>query len=37
MKNYGVENPFQSEIVKDKIKATNMDKYGVEHPSQFRL
>lgn len=29
---YGVENPFQSDVVKDKIKKSFIDKYGVEHP-----
>lgn len=30
---YGVENVFQSQEIKDKIKATNVNRYGVEHPS----
>lgn len=30
---YGVENVFQSQEIKEKIKATNLDRYGVEHPS----
>jgi hypothetical protein len=34
MDNFGVENPFQSDIVKQKIKQTNLEKYGVENPSQ---
>jgi hypothetical protein len=34
LKKYGVENPFQSEEIKQKIKATNLEKYGVENPSQ---
>jgi hypothetical protein len=29
---YGVDNPFQSEEVKNKIKETLVEKYGVEHP-----
>lgn len=29
---WGVDNPFQSEEVKEKIKETLVDKYGVEHP-----
>ena len=32
-KKYGVENPFQSEEIKEKIKKTNLEKYGVENPS----
>ena len=35
MEKYGVENSFQSQEIKDKIKATNLEKYGVEHPSQL--
>lgn len=31
---YGVENPFQADVVKDKIKKSNLEKYGVEHNSQ---
>uniref|UniRef100_A0A6C0CE77 DUF7487 domain-containing protein n=1 Tax=viral metagenome TaxID=1070528 RepID=A0A6C0CE77_9ZZZZ len=31
---YGVENPLQSQEVKDKKKQTCLDKYGVEHPLQ---
>jgi hypothetical protein len=30
MERYGVENPFQSEDIKDKIKKTNMERYGDE-------
>ena len=33
---YGVENPFQSEFVKIKIKKTFNDKYGVEHPMNLQ-
>jgi hypothetical protein len=29
---YGVDNPFQSEEIKDKIKESLLEKYGVEHP-----
>lgn len=29
---YGVDNPFQSEKIKDKIKESLLEKYGVEHP-----
>jgi hypothetical protein len=32
---YGVENPFQSDIVKEKIKNTCLEKYGVERASQL--
>lgn len=28
---YGVENPFQSKEIKEKIKAVCLEKYGVEH------
>lgn len=31
---YGVENPFQADLVKDKITKTNLEKYGVEKASQ---
>jgi len=31
---YGVENPFQSELVKNKSKQTNLDRYGVEYISK---
>ena len=31
---YGVENPFQSENIKAKIRKTNLSKYGVANPSQ---
>ncbi len=34
LQKYGVENPFQSEIIKKRIKKTNLQKYGVENPSQ---
>jgi len=34
MKKYGVENAFQSEIVKDKIKETCQERYGVEFAIQ---
>ena len=34
---YGVENVFQSNIIKDKIKETCTDKYGVENPSQSNI
>ena len=34
LKKYGVENPFQSDIVKDKIKNTNIKKYGFEKAFQ---
>lgn len=34
LEKYGVENPFQSEEIKNKIKQKNLEKYGVENPSQ---
>jgi hypothetical protein len=34
LQKYGVENPFQSEIIKNKIRETNIEKYGVETPFQ---
>ena len=34
LERYGVENPFQSEEIKNKIKQKNLEKYGVENPSQ---
>ena len=34
LEKYGVENPFQSEIFKYKIKKTLLDKYGVTSPIQ---
>ena len=30
---YGVNNPFQSDSIKEKIKNTNLEKYGVENPT----
>lgn len=34
LKKYGVKNPYQSEIVKEKIKKTNFEQYGVLYPMQ---
>ena len=34
IKRYGVDSPFQSKIVKEHIKASILDKYGVEHIRQ---
>jgi hypothetical protein len=34
LEKWGVENPFQLDIVKEKIKKTNLEKWGVENPSQ---
>ena len=34
LEKYGVENPFQSDVIKDKIKQTNLERYGVEHALQ---
>lgn len=36
IKKYGAENPFQSDICKEKIKETNLKNLGVENPSQSR-
>ena len=36
LKKYGVENPFQNEIIKEKIKKTNLDKYGVDNYSKTK-
>ena len=33
---YGVDNVFQAESVKQKIKKTNLERYGVEHPSHSK-
>jgi len=35
LRHYGVTNPFQSDVVKDMIKQTNLTSYGVENPSQI--
>ena len=32
MKNYGTPNPAQSKVVQDKMKQTNLERYGVENP-----
>jgi len=34
MEKYGVQYAFQSEICKEKIKSTNIERYGFENPSQ---
>jgi len=34
LKNYGVDNPFKSQEVKDKHKKTILEKYGVENVFQ---
>jgi hypothetical protein len=34
---YGVENPFQSEYIKEKIKQTNLEKYGVKYHTQSSI
>lgn len=31
---YGVDNPFQSEEIKNKIKIASINRYGVENPAQ---
>ena len=33
LKRYGADNPLQSEEIKEKIKKTNLEKYGVEYLS----
>ena len=37
MKHYGVENPLKSDIIKEKVKQTNLNHYGVEHASQSNI
>ena len=34
IKKYGVANPFQLESVKEKIKKTNIERYGVDNPAK---
>ena len=34
LKKYGVENVFQSEVIKSKIKETNLEKYGFDNPNK---
>ena len=34
LQKYGVENPMQSDLIKNKAKITNLKKYGVENPMQ---
>lgn len=34
LEKYGSKNPFESEIIKEKIKSVNMEIYGVEYPQQ---
>lgn len=34
LEKYGVKNPFQSEIVKTKIKETSLKHYGVDNPAK---
>ena len=36
MKNYGVDNPFNSKIIRDKIEETFINKYGVKRPTQLK-
>jgi len=36
MKRFGVENPFQSEEIKKKIRETNIKKYGTESPIKLQ-
>ena len=37
LERYGVENAFQSELIKDKIKQTCLEKYGVENAAQSEV
>ena len=37
IKKYGVENPFQSDVVKEKIKETTLKNYGVENVAQSKI
>ena len=37
LEKFGVDNPFKSEQIKDKIKHVLNDKYGVEHPSKSKV
>ncbi len=34
MEVYGADNPFGSDIIKDKIKSINNERYGVDYPQQ---
>ena len=34
LEKYGVENPFQNELIKEKIKQTNLERYGFDHHLQ---
>lgn len=36
LKKYGVDNPSKSEFIKDKVKKTNLSKFGVEYPLQSK-
>jgi hypothetical protein len=37
LKKYGVVNPFESSIIKEKIKQSNNDSLGVDYPMQSKL
>ena len=37
LEKYGVDNPFKSEQIKDKIRHVLNDKYGVDHPSKSKV
>ena len=37
LQKYGVECSLQSQLVKNKIKATNLERYGVEDPQQSQI
>lgn len=34
IKNYGVQYPLQSQVIKNDIKKTNLEKYGCENPNK---
>lgn len=36
LQKWGVENPFQAEVIKEKIKETNLSTIGVENPMQLK-
>ena len=37
LKKYGCKNPFSSELIKEKIKETNIKKYGVEKNKSLKI
>lgn len=34
--NYGVTNPLKSDVIKQKVIATNLDRYGVDNPQKIK-